>query len=173
MKDLCPSTIEVACHNGPDSCTISGPTEDMEIFVKELQDRGMFARLVNVSNIAYHSQYIKPAAPLLLKYLKNVIPNPRPRSSKWISTSVSEDKWDTDLAKTSSAEYHTNNLLSSVLFEEGSKHIPKDSIVIEIAPHGLLQAILKRSLKANCTNIPLTHRTSKNGLNFLLGAIGK
>lgn len=173
IKDLLPPSIEVACHNGPDSSTISGPTEDMEKFVKELQDKGIFARLVNVANIAYHSRYIKPAAPNLLKYLKEVLPEPKLRSSKWISTSAPENSWDTDAAKYSSAEYHTNNLLGSVLFEEGSNHIPKDSIVIEIAPHGLLQAILKRSLKPGCTNIPLTNRTAKNGLQFLLAAIGK
>lgn len=173
IKNKCPPTIEVACHNGPDSATISGPREDMEVFVKQLQSEGIFARLVNVSNIAYHSRYIKPAAPFLMKYLEEVITEPKERSSKWISTSIPESQWDTDLAKSSSAGYHTNNLLSSVLFEEGIKHIPKDSILIEIAPHGLLQAILKRSLKPGCTNVPLTQRGNKNGLNFLLAAFGK
>ncbi|KAJ8967373.1 hypothetical protein NQ314_002933 [Rhamnusium bicolor] len=172
IKDRIPPTIEVACHNGPDSCTISGPTEDMEKFVKQLQDEGIFARLVNVANIAYHSRYIKPAAPLLLKYLNDVLPEPVARSPKWISTSNVEGNWSTHLAKHSSAEYHTNNLLSSVLFEEGTKHIPKDSILIEIAPHGLLQAILKRSIKTG-TNIPLTQRGSKSGLAFLLQSLGK
>ncbi|EEZ97866.2 fatty acid synthase [Tribolium castaneum] len=173
IKDKCPPSIEVACHNGPDSSTISGPTEDMEKFVKELQDQGIFARLVNVSNIAYHSRYIKPAAPGLLKYLKEVLPEPVARSSKWISTSNPEENWETELAKHSSAEYHTNNLLSSVLFEEGLKHIPKDSVLIEIAPHGLLQAILKRSVKSGCTNVSLTQRGSNSGVEFLLSAFGK
>ncbi|KAF2906136.1 hypothetical protein ILUMI_00040 [Ignelater luminosus] len=172
MKDLCPPSIEIACHNAADSSTISGPAEDMEAFVETLHEKNVFAKLVNVSNIAYHSRYIKPAAPLLLKYLQKIIPEPLPRSSKWISTSISEELWNTDLAKTSSAEYHTNNLLSSVLFEEGSKHIPQEAIVIEIAPHGLLQAILKRSLP-QCVHVPLTHKTSKNGLVFLLEALGK
>ncbi|XP_018570431.1 fatty acid synthase-like [Anoplophora glabripennis] len=172
IKDRLPPTVEVACRNGPDSCTISGPTEDMEKFVKQLQDEGVFARLVNVANIAYHSRYIKPAAPLLLKYLKDVLPEPVARSSKWVSTSNMEENWNTDLAKHSSAEYHTNNLLSAVLFEEGCKHIPKDSILIEIAPHGLLQAILKRSVK-HSTNIPLTQRGSKSGVDFLLQSLGK
>ncbi|KAJ8980787.1 hypothetical protein NQ317_004788 [Molorchus minor] len=172
IKDKLPPTIEVACHNGPDSCTISGPTEDMQKFVKELQDQGVFARLVNVANIAYHSQYIKPAGPLLLKYLKDVLPEPVQRSSKWISTSNLEANWNSDLAKNSSAEYHTNNLLSSVLFEEGIKHIPKDSVLIEIAPHGLLQAILKRSIK-NSVNVPLTQRGCKSGVEFLLQNLGK
>lgn len=170
---MLPPSIEVACHNGPDSSTISGPTEAVKSFVEELQSKQIFARLVNVSNIAYHSKYIQAIGPPLLEYLKEIIPDPLPRSSKWISTSIDESKWDSDLAKFSSAEYHTNNLLSSVLFEEGSKHIPKQSIVIEIAPHGLLQAILRRSLNPACTSISLTQRACKNGLHFLLSSIGK
>lgn len=172
-KDKLPESIEVACHNSKDNCTLSGPTADMEVYVQKLQDQGIFARLVNVSNIAYHSRYIKPAAPLLLKYLREIIPEAKLRSSKWISTSAPEDKWHTEAAKYCSADYHTNNLLSSVLFEEGCKHIPDDAICIEIAPHGLLQAILKRSLKSGCTNIPLTQRGNKNPIQFLLSAIGK
>lgn len=173
IKDRLPPTIEVACHNGPDSSTLSGPKEDMEKFVKQLQDEGVFARLVNVANIAYHSRYIKPAAPLLLKYLKEVIKESKPRSKKWISTSNQMDDWNTDLARTSSPEYHTNNLLSSVLFEEGLECIPRDAILIEIAPHGLLQAILKRSVKQGCTNIPLTQRGTKSAVNFLLEKLGQ
>ncbi|XP_030762053.1 fatty acid synthase-like [Sitophilus oryzae] len=172
IKDKLPPSIEVACHNGPDSATLSGPREDMEKYVATLQEQGTFARLVNVANIAYHSRYIKPAAPYLLKYLKDVIPNAVKRSPKWISTSNLEKDWNTELAEHSSAEYHTNNLLSSVYFEEGLKHIPKDAILIEIAPHGLLQAILKRSLKS-CINIPLTQRGCKSGVEFLLTAYGK
>lgn len=173
IKDELPEGIEVACHNAADSCTISGPAELVKDYVKELQDRKIFARTVNVSNIAYHSRYIKPAAPKLLEYLKEVIPEPKLRSLKWISTSNVEDNWNTDLAQYCSAEYHTNNLLSSVLFEEGCRHIPKSAICIEIAPHGLLQAILKRSLGEKVVNIPLTNRTAEDPLNFLLQAVGK
>lgn len=69
---MLPPSIEVACHNGPDSCTLSGPIEDVKKFASDLQARGIFAKLVNVSNIAYHSRYIKPAAPKLLELLKQV-----------------------------------------------------------------------------------------------------
>lgn len=173
IKNQLPEPIEVACHNSATSCTLSGPKADMEKYVKELTDKGIFARLVNVANIAYHSRYIKPAAPFLLKYLEKIIPDPKPRSSKWISTSVPESQWDREDAKWCSATYHTNNLLGQVLFEEGSKHVPKDAVCIEIAPHGLLQAIIKKSFKSGCTNIPLTMRGTKNGVQFLLSAIGK
>lgn len=49
--------------------------------------------------------------PDLLKYLKKVIKDPKPRTKRWISTSIPQDKWDEPSAKYCSAEYHTNNLL--------------------------------------------------------------
>ncbi|KAL1453121.1 hypothetical protein WDU94_007293, partial [Cyamophila willieti] len=167
-------SIEIACHNASDSCTLSGPTADVEAMVEKLVADGVFARSVNVANIAYHSRYIAPAAPKLLEYLKEVIPDPKPRSSKWVSSSILQDAWDSPLAQTSSPEYHTNNLLSSVYFEEASAHIPQNAICIEIAPHGLLQAILKRSLVAKeVINVPLTLRSVPDGVKFLFQSLGK
>lgn len=87
IKDELPENVEVACHNSPDSCTISGPAEDVKKYVQEVKDRNIFVKLVNVANIAYHSRYVRPAAPVLLKYLKEILPKPKLRSSKWISTS--------------------------------------------------------------------------------------
>lgn len=46
--------------------------KDVEKFVAELHSKGIFAKAVNVGNIAYHSRYIQPAGPLLLKYLREV-----------------------------------------------------------------------------------------------------
>jgi fatty acid synthase len=73
----------------------------------------------------------------------------------------------------SSAEYHTNNLLNTVYFDEASQQIPHNAITIEIAPHGLLQAILKRSLNDGISNVALTQRGHPDGTEFLLAAIGK
>lgn len=61
MKPLCPPEIEIACHNGPDSCTVSGPADIMKLFVKALTERGVFAKEVACSDIAYHSRYIAGA----------------------------------------------------------------------------------------------------------------
>ncbi|OAD57941.1 Fatty acid synthase [Eufriesea mexicana] len=173
VKILCPPDIEVACHNGPDSSTISGPAESMKEFVAKLQANKIFAKEVPCSNIAYHSRYIAEAGPKLLAYLKKVIPEPKLRSSKWVSTSVPRNQWYTEAAKYSSAEYHTNNLLNSVLFAETATLIPDNAVTIEIAPHGLLQAILKRSLDQNVVNIPLTRRGHKDNAEYFLQALGK
>jgi fatty acid synthase len=71
-RKLCPPDIEVACHNGPNFCTLSGPAESTRKFVKSLQEQGVFAKEVNSGNIASHSKYISSAGPLLLKYLREV-----------------------------------------------------------------------------------------------------
>lgn len=54
-------------------------------------------------------------------------------------------------------------------------HVPKDAIVVEIAPHALLQAILKRALGPECLSIGLTKRSlnPEGNISILLSAIGK
>uniref|UniRef100_A0A8D9EQT3 Fatty acid synthase n=1 Tax=Cacopsylla melanoneura TaxID=428564 RepID=A0A8D9EQT3_9HEMI len=168
-----PPDIEIACNNSSTSCTLSGPSESVHTFVNVLTRKCVFAKAVNVNNIAYHSRYIKPAAPLLLKYLQGAITEPKPRSPKWISTSVQEKDWNSDLAQYASPAYFTNNLLSRVYFEEGARHIPKNAIVIEIAPHALLAPIVKKSLDMETVHIALTNRSkSVNNIECLLEGIG-
>ncbi|KOB69632.1 Uncharacterized protein OBRU01_16490, partial [Operophtera brumata] len=161
-SQLCPPEIDVACHNGPESCTISGPADKLTEFIAKLTADGVFAKEVPCSNIAYHSRYIAAA-----------VRDPKPRSDRWLSTSVPEEKWNEPGAKLCSADYLTNNLLSPVLFEETSRLVPSNAVLVEIAPHGLLQAILKRSLPEYCKNIALTKRGHVDNAVFLLDAIGQ
>lgn len=68
-----------------------------------------------------------------------MIKDPRLRSSRWISTSIPQSEWESPLAMYSSADYHVNNLVSPVLFHEGLSMVPDNAVVVEIAPHALLQ----------------------------------
>ncbi|KAJ8720391.1 hypothetical protein PYW07_012434 [Mythimna separata] len=172
IVNQCPPEIDIACHNSYESSTISGPANKMKEFVGELKKRGIFAKEVPCANIAYHSRYIAHCGPELLRHLREIIKSPKKRSNKWISTSVPQDRWNEHNAVYSNAEYHTNNLLKPVLFEEMATMIPNNAVVVEIAPHGLLQAILKRSHE-ECTHIPLARRGNTNGVKFLLEAVGK
>jgi len=99
--------------------------------------------------------------------------NPKQRSSRWLSTTFPEHQWNSPEAKYSSADYHLKNISSPVYFHGAMKHVPENAITIEIAPHCLLQAILKRSLSPTVTNVGLTKKTVSNHINFLLEAIGK
>uniref|UniRef100_W4VRN6 Fatty acid synthase n=1 Tax=Corethrella appendiculata TaxID=1370023 RepID=W4VRN6_9DIPT len=168
-----PKDVIPACHNSVDSVTISGPVPSVTKVVTELNAEGVFAKAVKSSGIAFHSKYIADAAPKLRKSLDKIIPTPKNRTKRWISTSIPESSWDTPIAQQSSAAYHVNNLLSPVLFHEGLKHVPENAICIEIAPHGLLQAILKRALGKEATNLSLMKRGHDKNVQFMLSNIGK
>lgn len=168
IKDILPSNTYAACHNSADSCTVSGPRENVLQFIEQLKLDGVFAKEVNTSGIAYHSKYVSQCEEKYTSYLQKVIPNRVVRSPKWISSSA----WKSELAKYNSIEYHVNNLLSPVLFEEACSFLPKNSIIIEIAPHGLLQAIMKRSFP-KAINVPLAQRNNSNNVAFFLAALGR
>ncbi|XP_055693298.1 fatty acid synthase-like [Lutzomyia longipalpis] len=172
VRNLLPADIEVACRNSSISSTISGPAKSVETFVEELKKQGIFAKEVPCSNIAYHSRYIADMGPKLLELLTEVIKEPKKRSSKWLSTSVPQSQWEIEANQYSSARYHTNNLLNPVLFEDTFAMIPNNAVTIEIAPHGLLQAIIKKS-KTQAIHIPLTQRGNRDNALFFLSALGK
>lgn len=102
-----------------------------------------------------------------------LIKTPRERSAKWLSSSVPEDEWDSELAKLCSAEYHTHNFVSPVLFHEAVQHVPEGAVVIEIAPHSILQNVLKNSLPPDCTVVSLMQKNHNNGVHFLLLQLGR
>lgn len=172
-KTRCPSEISPACHNSADSVTVSGPVKAINDFVAQLKKEEIFAKTVNSSGCAFHSKYISSAGPKLRASLERIIPNPKQRTSRWISSSIPEASWGTPVAQLSGPAYHVNNLLSPVLFQEALTHAPDNAIVIEIAPHCILQAILRRSLKPTVTNISLHKRDHSNNLTFFLTNLGK
>lgn len=173
IQPLCPPDIDVACHNSAESSTISGPAESMKAFIADLTAKGIFAREVACGNIAYHSRYMAPVRDLVLKYFNREIPNPKARSDKWLSTSIPRSEWGSPKARLCSGFYHMNNQLSPVYFAETAKMIPNNAIAIEIAPHGLMQAILRKSLANEVVNIPLTKRGHPDNVEILMAGLGK
>lgn len=170
---LCPEGVVPACHNSEDSVTISGSYEATKKFVEQLSADNIFAREVKSSGISFHSYYMNPIGPHLLKKLREIIPEPKARSSKWVCSSLPESRWAEDLAKYSAPEYFVNNLVSPVLFKEAFEKVPTNANLIEIAPHCLLQAILKRSMSKDAVYIPLMKRNNNdNNLEILFSAIG-
>ncbi|VTJ57756.1 Hypothetical predicted protein [Marmota monax] len=172
-KQRCPVGIVPACHNSEDTVTISGPQAAVSEFVEQLKQGGVFAKEVRTGGFAFHSYYMEAIAPSLLQALKQVIREPKPRSTRWLSTSIPEAQWQGSLARTFSPEYSVNNLVSPVLFQEALWHVPENAVVLEIAPHALLQAVLKRGLKPSCTIIPLMKKGHEDNLQYFLTNIGK
>lgn len=172
-KRRCPEGVVPACHNSEETVTISGAAHLVKEFIQQLKDEGVFVREVRSSGVAFHCHYMASIAPSLRKALDQVIPFAKPRTDRWISSSIPESEWGSPLAMTSSSAYHVNNLVSPVLFQEALSHVPRNAIVIEIAPHCLLQAILRRSLGLDCTFIGLMKRDEPDNMQYFLSSIGK
>lgn len=170
---LCPEGVVPACHNSEDSVTISGSYEATKAFVEKLSADNVFAREVKSSGISFHSYYMNPIGPSLLKKLKEIIPEPKLRSTKWVCSSLPESRWQEDLARYAAPEYFVNNLVSPVLFKEAFEKVPNNANLIEIAPHCLLQAILKRSMSKDAVYVPLMKRNNNDAnLDLMFSAIG-
>jgi fatty acid synthase len=92
-KKRCPDGIVAACHNGMDSVTISGLYDNMVKFVEQLKSENIFAREVAGGDFPYHSPFMNIVAPQLLEALNKVIPKPKLRSDKWVSTSFPRESW--------------------------------------------------------------------------------
>lgn len=170
--NLLPKDLDIACHNATDSTTISGPAGSVTAVVKELTSRNIFAKEIACSGVPLHSRYIKEMGANLFNKLKDIVKNPRKRSSKWLSSTYPNNKWNSEEAQYSSAEYHKRNLLNPVLFHEVVEQLPSNVMAIEIAPHALLKPILKRSLKDGA-HFNLTQRDNKNGAFHLMNVLGQ
>ncbi len=68
----CPEGVVPACYNSADTQTVSGPAEAVSEFVSQLKKEGIFAKEVNSAGVAFHSHFMKKAAPALKAALSKV-----------------------------------------------------------------------------------------------------
>lgn len=167
LQNTLTNGIEIACHNSHESFTISGDATEVETFVADIKKTGVLAKVVDSAGVAFHSSHMRNCDQALQKLLEEIIDNPVKRSEKWISTSVLEN-----VAEYADADYFKNNLLNPVRFSSGMEKLPKNALVVEIAPHGLLQGIVKQNI-SECEYIGLTHRNTEDSVVYLLQALGK
>lgn len=57
-------------------------------------------------------------------------------------------------------------------FQKALTYVPDNAVVVEVAPHALLQSILKASLNSKCTHIGLLRRKQSTVFD-LLSNIGR
>ncbi|KAL5284794.1 hypothetical protein ACFFRR_006855 [Megaselia abdita] len=164
--------IDVACHNSSTSCTISGPIKSIQNCVEELKAKGIFAKHVNSSGMAYHSRYIAFIRKGYEEFIETLIPEPKRRSEKWISTCFPKEKLHLKESQFCSAEYYGVNMVSPVLFEESSNELPRNAITVEIGPHALMMPIVKRALEKGL-HFGITKRGNLEGVKYFMETIGE
>ncbi|KAJ4448696.1 hypothetical protein ANN_00086, partial [Periplaneta americana] len=164
--------------------------ESLKKLTKLLQQKGVSVRELHCAGVTLHSKQLASVAPVLLKnlwksdiffilpnhvsdihsrhfsVLLQLIPQPKCRSAHWVSSSAPGNSF-------SSAEFHTQCLLGPVQFADAAKRIPPTAVVMEVAPHGVLQAALGRVLHKAAVCLALTQRMQPDGTHLLLTGLGK
>ncbi|KAG5872018.1 hypothetical protein JTB14_036444 [Gonioctena quinquepunctata] len=172
MKKLLPDNIFVACRNGSTNVTISGLENPVRQFLETLSARGISAKLIPTRGYAFHSPCLSEAVPFVSDFCKKVLNDPKPRSRKWISSSVPLNSTDETL-EFSSAEYFVNNFVNPVLFDQVVDKIPENALVIEIGPHGLLQGILRKEIKSGAKILSVSNKFNDDNEAVFLESIGR
>ncbi|XP_070505893.1 fatty acid synthase-like isoform X1 [Chironomus tepperi] len=89
LEEMVPEDIDIACHNGEDSSTISGPADSIHEFVQKLKDDKIFAKEVACSGVPLHSRYIIEMGHKLHEKLQEIIKDPKVRSQKMAKFNIS------------------------------------------------------------------------------------
>lgn len=133
--------ITVACDNAPKMITVSGFSDYVLRFKQYCDSNDIFCKTVETNGVAFHSSQILQIKDQSLNNINKVHQGFKgQRSSKWISTVDGlTDNQDY------SANYILGGFLSKVNFRPAVQQIPKDAIVIEIGPCGLLKTPIMQS----------------------------
>ncbi|KAK8054299.1 hypothetical protein PG996_013600 [Apiospora saccharicola] len=150
-------TIKVACHNSPESYTLSGDADNITDLKRRLDEDQIFCRLLQTGNNAYHSDHMKALGP---KYESDLnVLMPRKSAARSLNKGASKIRPASQAVFFSSvyghaapwsmldAKYWRQNLESPVLFHQGVAELvtraPVD-ILVEIGPHAALHGPLRQ-----------------------------
>lgn len=136
------ASISLAGVNSPRGCTISGPPNALEVFEKELSNRAIPFKRLDL-DYAFHSPMMDEIKAGLLKDLSSL----KPRSEKipFIST-VTGEQID---GQTLNADYWWQNIRKPVLFNQAIDSLCSQqfNLYVEIGGHPILQNYLKDILQ--------------------------
>ena len=172
----------LACHNSPESVTISGKSEDIDDLGQRLRGAGIFARKVMSSGNANHSPMVGPAA----EYFTNVFRNSLPHSSIMVERVAKAPMYSCITTGLVDGEdvgikYWGRNISDPVLFNQATQSLltsePSIDHIIEIGPHSALAGPIRQIKVAlgysdeRLTYLPSLIRAS-NGVDDMLRLAG-
>ncbi|KAF4624420.1 hypothetical protein G7Y89_g13751 [Cudoniella acicularis] len=158
LIDAYDGEITIACHNSPESHTLSGDADAMLSLKEVLDKKKIFCRTLSTNNNAYHSHHMKALGPLYEHELESFMPkitgirslkqpSKSPPAQAVFFSSVHGHAAPWSLL---GAKYWRQNLESPVLFHQAVSEmvtkVPVD-ILVEVGPHGALQGPLRQLSK--------------------------
>ncbi|HEY1239519.1 MAG TPA: type I polyketide synthase, partial [Bryobacteraceae bacterium] len=140
LSGLLGQELSLAAVNGPSMSVVSGPTEAVEKFEKELGRRGVESRRLHTSH-AFHSKMMDPMLEPFADQLRKVkraapnIPYLSNVSGTWITAAELADPY-----------YWTKHLRQAVRFSEGVQHLLGEPgrVLLEVGPGQTLTALARQ-----------------------------
>ena len=139
LETQLPDGVWAACFNGGENITVSGGKAEVTAFHKSLRKQRIFSKLVDSSNIAFHSPLIAGARQGYRSRLEAIIGTPKARSPRWLCTNRTPDR----PAPLADADYFIDNLLAPVEFAAALDRVPEQARILELGPHGLLTPVIR------------------------------
>jgi len=170
LEGSLPAGIEIAAINSPKLCTLSGPTDAIAAFSRELEGRKIPSRLLPTSH-AYHSAAMDPIADALAGRARSIVA--REPSIPWISTCTGEYLSAADLAD---GRYWSRQLRGTVRFHDSVTRALADghTLFLECGPgEGLSQFVRQSAAGPGVTAISSLPATGGADLLPVQAALGK
>ena len=172
LKPLVGNKISIAAVNGKDRCTVSGKSDDIEIFKEELQRRGIAYTELQPSH-GFNSDMMEPILEEFSTYVRRIdkkspkIPFISNVSGKWITSTEAVD-----------AEYWAKHIRRTVRFSDGIDELLKSGgqIMLEVGPGSTLKTLVKQNIDDDKNHLVLnTIRPSmeeSSDILYLLNTLG-
>lgn len=140
VADMLPAEVSLAAYNSPKLCTVSGLTEVLKSFQKELETKNVASRLLATSH-AFHSAMMEPILPKFTEFARST-PWSAPKIP-WISTCTGTWMTAKDLADPA---YWARQLRNAVRFSDAIELVLKDApgLLLEVGPGRALSQIAQQ-----------------------------
>jgi myxalamid-type polyketide synthase MxaD len=162
--------ISIAAINGPRSVVLSGEGEALDEVIRQLQERGVFCRLLAV-NYAFHSAQMDPVRAGLEAALQGL--HPQPAHIRVFSTVTGQAADGKDF----SPAYWAENTRRPVQFAAAIEAALSDGmeIFLEVGPHPALGRAIQQCAQAASREVSIlgSLRRSKEERPALFNSLGK
>ena len=137
--------VSIACHNSPESVTLSGRESSIDMIATKLKDDGIFARKLPTSGVAYHSHLVEPARAYFAEHC-NVLIDHRERQAA--CPMYSDVTMKAVVAEDVDVEYWAKTIPYPACFNQAFQEMvrtqPEINMVIEIGPHSALSGPIRQ-----------------------------
>ncbi len=173
VENMLIADLSIAAINGPSLCVISGPTDTVSVFQKQLEDKKIVCRHLHTSH-AFHSAMMDSIIEPFAEHVRSIklspptIPFVSTVTSRWISAEMATDPI-----------YWARHLRATVRLAEGIKELLNDSerVLLEVGPRRITTTLALQQMKDTKTQVAISSLsdTSENDAEWtaLLKAIGQ